>query len=229
LSKLAGKSGNATITARLRQRFDTAGPFSADELAELTASDCAALFGQPLRPPVDELMALYARALNDLGAFLRRRFDGSFDGLVEEADGSAVRLVDLLLEMPMYRDVAVYDGEPVPFLKRAQLTASDIGGFSDLDQLTLFADNLIPHVLRVEGVLRLDDALATAIDDEELLEPGGRAEVELRAGAVHVGELMAARSAMAVTPREVDNHLWCLGQEQRFKASPRPRIRTWFY
>ena len=85
----------------------------------------------------------------------------------------------------MYRDVAIYRGREVPFLKRAQITASDIGTFDDLDQLTLFADNLIPHVLRVEGVLVLDDALARTVDAGELLEAGGQAETELRAAAVH--------------------------------------------
>ena len=50
----------------------------------------------------------------------------------------------------------------VPFYKRAQLTAADLslafdgkglGSFEDLDQLTIFADNLVPHVLRVDKVL----------------------------------------------------------------------------
>ena len=127
----------------------------------------------------------------------------------------------------MYRDVADYHGTAVPFLKRAQITASDIGGFEDLDRLTVFADNLVPHVLRVEGVLRLDDGLAAAIDAGQLLEAGGPAEVELRAAAVYVGELLATNGSL--TPRQVDNRLWRWGQEARFKASPRPRVRTWFY
>src|SRR5205085_5333373 len=96
LTKLAGCSGNVTIQRRLRARFDADGPFSATELAAVTAADCASLFAQPLQPPVDELMGLFARSWNDLGRFLLDRFDGSFDALVGAAGGSAVRLVELL-------------------------------------------------------------------------------------------------------------------------------------
>lgn len=227
LDKEPGSSGSVTMMTRLRRRFDADGPFSAQELERLTAESCAEVFGQQLRPPVDELMALFARSLNDLGSFLLARFDGSFDALVEVAGASAARLVELLQEMPMYRDVASYGGTPVPFLKRAQLTASDVGRFDDLDRLTVFADNLVPHVLRVEGVLRLDDELARAIDTGELLEQGGAGEVELRAAAVHAGELIAEASRL--TPRQVDLALWRRGQDPRFKARHRPRIRTYFY
>src|SRR5438132_558734 len=95
------------------------------------------------------------------------RIDGSFDALVGAADGSAVRLVELLQAMPMYRDVATYNGRTVPFLKRAQITASDIGTFGDLDQLTIFADNLLPHVLRLDGVLTVEPALVALIEAGE--------------------------------------------------------------
>jgi hypothetical protein len=174
-------------------------------------------------------MALFARSHNDLGRFLLDRFDGSFDSLVAAADGSAARLVEMLVEMPMYRDVALYGGRAVPFLKRAQLTASDIGAFGDLDRLTLFADNLIPHVLRLEGVLAFDGALVAAIDRGDLLQAGGQAETEMRAAAVHGVELLVGGLHGSVTPRQVDNLLWRRGQEARFKASPRPRVRTAFY
>jgi hypothetical protein len=229
MSKMRGKSGNVTLSTKLRHRFDSDGPFTAEELSRLTADDCARVFGQHLHPPVDELMGLFAESWNDLGRFLLRRFDGSFQALVAAAGGSAARLVELLQEMPMYRDVATYEGVVVPFLKRAQLTAADIGSFSDLDRLTVFADNLVPHVLRVEGVLRLEDDLAATIDAGQLLEPGGRGEVELRAAAVEAGERLARLSGGALTPPQIDNLLWRWGQESRFKASPRPRVRSWFY
>ena len=227
LSKEPGQSGNATIATRLRQRFDAQGPFTAAELAMLTADDCAAVLRQHLHPPVDDLMGLYAQSLNDLGRFLLDRFGGSFEAMVDAAKGSATALVVLLQEMPMYRDVSTYRDREVPFLKRAQITASDIGGFDDLDRLTLFADNLIPHVLRLEGVLVVDPALVVRIQAGHLLEPGGQAEVELRATAVHAVERMAELTGIA--PRRLDHVLWQTGQQPRFKDVPRPRVRTCFY
>src|SRR5437764_533939 len=156
-----------------------------------------------VREACEWVMRLYAQSLNALGRFLLDRFGGAFDALVDAADRSATALVVLLQQMPLYRDVATYRGEQVPFLKRAQITASDIGTFGDLDQLTLFADNLIPHVLRIDGVLVLDHQLQQTIDAGQLLDAGGQAEVELRAAAVHAVELLAERSGVA--PRALDH------------------------
>ena len=43
------------------------------------------------------------------------------------------------------------------------------GKFHDLDELTIFADNLVPHVLRVDGVLAYDGHLARQIEGQELI------------------------------------------------------------
>src|SRR2546423_1823650 len=104
--------------------------------------------------------------------------------------------------------------------------AAGVCEFGDLDRLTIFADNLVPHVLRVDGVLVYDDELASRIDRGQLLEPGGE-EREIRACAVHAGELIAAE--LGVPPRVLDTWLWNRGQEPRYKAVPRHRCRTVFY
>jgi hypothetical protein len=128
--------------------------------------------------------------------------------------------------------VCRYDGRPVPFWKRAQICANDLHGALDcfgidVDRLTMFADNLVPHVLRVDGVLRLDDALAARIDRGELLTHGEPAEIELRACAVHAVELLA--QVTGHPPRIVDHLLWSAGQAPRYKSRPRPRCRTTAY
>ena len=108
--------------------------------------------------------------------------------------------------MPLAHDVAVYrlDGEPieVPFHKRAQITVSHLDhsvtgawAFDDVGELTAF-DNLVPHVLRMAGVLAYDDRLAHRIDGGELLVPGSPEEVEIRACGLHAVELLAARTGL---------------------------------
>ena len=90
----------------------------------------------------------------------------------------------------------------------------------------IFADNLVPHVLRVDRVLMYDDELAQRIDSEELLAPG-REETEIRACAVHACELIASR--LGVPARVLDGWLWNRGQDPRYKAVPRHRTRTVYY
>jgi len=241
LAKPPGLSGYRTIETRLRERFERTGPFTARELRGIDAREVAELLGQtPLAAPIDELMELFARGLRDLGELVATRTGGSFAGFVEEAGGSAESLVRSLLAMPLYRDVAQHDGITVPFLKRAQLTVSDLahalpeslGRFRDLSQLTIFADNLVPHVLRLDGVLRFEPALVARIDAGELIASGSREEVEIRACAVDaVEQLVGIRRARgdSVCARDLDEWLWLRGGGAAYKARPRHRTRCPYY
>jgi hypothetical protein len=125
--------------------------------------------------------------------------------------------------MTMWQDVGFY--------KRAQIAASDLalGGvadFDDIEALTIFADNLVPHVLRCEGVLVYDDGLAAHIDAGRLLRPGPQ-EREIRGCAVHACAAIAQRTGL--TERDLDNALWYRGQSPEYKARPRHRCRTVYY
>ncbi len=218
LRKRPGSSGYFTVAWALADHFRSDGPWDTPDLRELTAERVAAVLGQE---PGHELMSLYSRALNDLGAFMGDR--GALD-VVAAADGSAERLAEQVAEgMPLFADHGFY--------KRAQILPSDldlagVARFGDLDRLTIFADNLVPHVLRVDGVLRYDEPLGRRIDTGELLEPG-REEREIRACAVQACELIAAE--LGVPPRVLDMWLWNRGQAPSYKARPRHRTRTAFY
>jgi len=243
LRKRPGLSGYFTVAAALADRFRTRGPLSAEEMAAITADSCAELFGQDAgHPVVGELMARFARALNDLGALLADRYGGACTALIEAAGGSAARLIGLLAEMPYFQDVQIHAGEPVAFYKRAQLAAADLalafggvgwGRFEDLADLTIFADNLVPHVLRVDGILMYSPELMERVDGGELIPPGSAEEVELRAAAVTAAELIvtaARRQDLAWTAMDVDYRLWNRGQQPYFKqVKPRHRTRTVFY
>lgn len=235
-------SGYFTIASYLKDRFETQGPFSADQLTRLTTGDCAKIFRQNLEvEPVRELMSLFASALNDLGEYLLTRFEGEFVNLVNAAESSAERLVELLERMPYFKDVEQYNGLEVPFYKRAQLCAADLsvalgnqgyGFFNDLHRLTIFADNLVPHVLRLDGILRYDEKLASRIDAGELIESGSPEEIEIRACAVYAVELMVEEFrnlGHKVSAIKLDYFLWNRGQQPEYKAHKRHRTRTVFY
>jgi hypothetical protein len=217
LRKRPGCSGYFTVAWSLADFYRAGERWSNADLRRLTAPEIAAVLGQD---PAHELMGLYATALRSLGDFLEER---SALQLVTEASGSAERLASELASMPFFADIG--------FWKRAQIAPNDlalagVASFSDLDRLTIFADNLVPHVLRVDGVLRYEASLAARIDAGELLPPG-REEREIRACAVHACELIAER--LGVAPRVLDMWLWNRGQAPEYKAIPRHRTRTVFY
>ena len=65
------------------------------------------------------------------------------------------------------------------FYKRAQIAANDLHlarvvQYEDVDRLTIFADNLVPHVLRLDGVLHYSDELAALIDERAAAARGRR-------------------------------------------------------
>ena len=211
-------SGYFTVSWGLADRFRALGPWTNAELRAMRTEEIAEVLGQP---PGHELMALFAQALRQLGGFLGER---SPLEAVAAAEGSAVRLAEMLAGgMSMFADHGFY--------KRAQITASDldlagIASFGDIDRLTIFADNLVPHVLRCDGVLVYDDRLAAHIDAGRRLRPGPQ-EREIRACAVHACALLARRTGM--TERDIDNALWTRGGAPAYKAVPRHRCRTIFY
>jgi Potential Queuosine, Q, salvage protein family len=230
LRKRAGRSGYNTIAAGLRERFETAGPWRAQQLAEIDAATLAATFGQD---PEHELMALFAGSLRDLGARVAGEHGGRFAAVADAAAGSAVVLALRLGSWRCFADSSRYGTLEVPFLKRAQIAAADLARagvvtFADLERLTMFADNLVPHVLRLDGVLRFTPELVARIEHEELIEHDSPEEVEIRACAVHAVELIV--SARADTDAAaVDQLLWQRGQEPGYKTSPRHRSRCTAY
>ena len=232
LRKRPGLSGYNTIAAGLRDRFASAGPWSAGELAGIDRSQIAAVTGQE---PGHELMGLFAASLSGLGRRIQERHGGSFAAVADAADGSAVTLARSLGEWDCFADSSRYRGLDVAFLKRAQIAAADlhrarVATFTDLPRLTMFADNLVPHVLRLDGILTMHPDLVARIDAEQLIVHGSPEEVEIRACAVHAVELIVAAAGRPdLTAAAVDQHLWRRGQQPHYKASPRHRSRCTAY
>jgi hypothetical protein len=219
-------SGYCTVAWGLADHIRAHAGVGALTSAWLRTVDTRAIAAILDQPPDHELMSLYAQALRELGRFLgdRRALD-----LVAECGRSAERLAEALAGRSASGGMAMFDDRG--FYKRAQIVPSDlalagVAEFDDLDRLTIFADNLVPHVLRCDGVLVYEQSLAARIDASEIL-PAGGPEREIRACAVHACELISRRTG--VPERLLDAWLWNRGQAPEYKARPRHRCRTVFY
>jgi len=215
-----GESATTALTRRLTAHArERGGTWTAGELRRIGPAGVGDVLGQDAEHP---LVALYADALNQLGGWL-----GDRDALqaIAAARGSAERLAaQLAAGMPFFDDVGFY--------KRAQITVNDlalagVAAFADLDRLTAFADNLVPHVLRAEGMLVYAPALAERVDAGLPLPAGGGMEREIRACAVQACELLAAR--WGIPARTLDNWLWNRAQAPGYDDPPPHRTRTVFY
>lgn len=218
IAKRQGMSGYYTMATGLTERFQAHGAWSNDELRRIGAAELAEALGQDAG---HELMSLYADALRQLGRWLG---DRPATAVIDAVGGSAETLAESLVA-----GMAFYDDRG--FYKRAQIAGPElqrfgVAQFTDLSRLTLFADNLVPHVLRTDRALVYSELLAAHIDAGELL-PHGSWEREIRACAVQAVEQLAGLSGAA--PHELDMALWSRGQTPEYKARPRHRHRTVFY
>jgi Potential Queuosine, Q, salvage protein family len=239
--KKDGASGYFTTAKRLKEHCETRGIPAPAELTRWTAQDCARVFDQDLASPhAQELMWLFALALNGLGAWTVDQHGGDYLGFLRRAKRTE-GAVAALLAMPFFRDVATYDDREVPFLKRAQILVHDLQiaapahpllAFDDFAEMTIFADNIVPFVLRADAVLRYDDWLERRIQNGELIGSGSCEEIEMRACAVHAAELLRAamvRAGRSITAREIDQALWNRGQEIRGQVATRPHLTRCTY
>lgn len=230
LRKRPGRSGYGTVADALSDHRRSAGPWTAKTLAEIDAPTIASILGQDTGHP---LMALYAASLRDLGTRVSTDHQSRFEAVVDDAADSAVRLARRLGTWDCFEDCSRHGALRLPFLKRAQIAAADlqragVADWRDLEALTMFADNLVPHVLRLDGILRFDPALVARIDLEELIIHDSPEEIEIRACAVHAVELIvAARPGSRAA--DIDQLLWDRGGGARYKASPRHRCRCTAY
>ncbi len=193
--------------------------------------------------PGFRLVSMFRQSLNELGRFVSEKY-GSYASLIESLDPQtrAARLAELLFSnLKTYHDVSRYHGSKVFFLKRAQIISSDLflafegkgyGEIHDIDQLTMFADNLLPHYFRVEGVLTYADDLLGRITRGEEIPAGSEEEIEIRAFAVQAVEQMKEllqRKEKTITAAMIDNYIWHAAQDLKYKSLPRHRTVTWFY
>jgi hypothetical protein len=239
-----GKSTYKNVAATLKAYADAGHALNARFAAHVTAPELAKLFGVA---PDFALMPMFAESLNQLGNFVIKEYDGEYANLLDSLPGPelASQLVALLTtNLSCYNDQTTYNSQPVYFYKRAQITVNDLylafngvgfGDFPDVAHLTTFADNLIPHLFRIEGALHYDPALLTRIEQGQLLEAASPEEIEIRAaGVVCVEEtcrLINEKSGedQQIFPAMLDVYLWNRAQSPHYKSHPRHLTETYYY
>uniref|UniRef100_A0A0K0DEJ8 Queuosine 5'-phosphate N-glycosylase/hydrolase n=1 Tax=Angiostrongylus cantonensis TaxID=6313 RepID=A0A0K0DEJ8_ANGCA len=149
------------------------------------------------------------------------KFDSSFCNCVVAANGSAVKLLEIIVEnFESFRDFAIFCGQKVSFLKRAQILVADVYGalkdsnpectFSDIGCLTMFADYRVPQALAFLGVLEYSKELMGMLTHGRHLPSGSPEEVELRGASIWACELQATEgdAVLPVHAMDVDIFAW---------------------
>ncbi len=215
--------------------------WDAEYLSTIPRETVATIFRGTPTSPLIPLFEERVHNLHETGRVLLEHFRGQFVTAVELAQGSAVQLTLLLAQyFPSFYDVACYHNQQVRFFKRAQICVADLQGtfcgrqwgtFTDIDQLTVFADYKLPQVLRHSSIIEYDLSLAAKVDSQELLKPESEEEIEIRAATIWACELLRRsllQQGYSMSAVEIDQRLWLLGQ-QLTGVRPYHRTRTIYY
>lgn len=235
--------GYDALAAALSRAVETGSPvWDADWLADLEAETLADILRPDAGCPPIPLFAERLTNALEVGRTLRSRYEGQFANVVEDAGYDAVTLaLTLEREFPSFADVALWNGQPVPFLKRAQICVADLraitggsgaGNIRDIERLTAFADYKLPQLLRRIGAIIYAPELAAQVDSSTLIPAGSPPEIEIRAATLWAVELLRralARRGVERSAAEIDYRLWSESQTKTPDERPYHRTRTIYY
>jgi hypothetical protein len=198
LAKWQGKdwTGAYGMYASINKALERGVPFTSPQyLAQMSLYDVNKIFSEDSQIPLAQERK---EVFNEVGQILSKQY-GSFLKLFLDSNRRAFNngkgfVERLVSAFPSFNDSAVIDGKKAIFNKRAQLAAAEIQGrflademnaFDDIDQLTVFADYVLPKGLRAVGILEYSPDLAARVDAGNLIQKNSREELEIRASSVH--------------------------------------------
>jgi len=171
--------------------------FSGEYLSNVTRKDLESVFAGTIEMPMlDERVALF----NEVGRVLVEKYQGRYSNFVRScaprlyANGDGL-LERLTTEFPRFRDVSMYHGSEVHIYKLAQLgiwgmhlALSPRGAWKleDAENLTAFADYIVPVGLRVMNIFEYAPELEKQINGLVEVKRDSEAEIELRASSIYV-------------------------------------------
>jgi len=219
-------SDSDAMLVSIRRAIESGIPFlDGNYLATVTRAELEKVFhGSTEMPMLDERVHIF----NDVGRVLAEGYEGRFHNftascaprLYAAGDGLLERLVT---EFPRFDDVSSYGDARPQFYKLGQLAlwmmyaSLDAGRrfpIADMDQMTAFADYIVPVALRVMGILEYSPQLEAAIDARQELPADSAWEVEIRAHTLYATDLLCTElnkrrpaDRQLITP-QVDARLW---------------------
>ncbi len=228
IAKEAGIELEYDVIARgLKKAFEQDNFVTPQDWTRVTAKDLSELLSISLdrHPHLDELLHNFASHLRATGEKIVSEYGGKVLNLLSACGHSAAALAETVGAWPHFRDVHHYKGRDVPILKRAQILGADmnlaLGDLRDVDRLTCFADNMVPHVLRCDGILEYTT--------DEAIHDGSEKEIELRASAIHVVECMRKALGGGITSVNIDHMLWHRGYDPDIYERKPHRTRSVWY
>jgi len=171
--------------------------------------------------------------INEVASTMIDLFNSNVYELMQVANFDAIHLQNLILsQFKSFTDISLYNERVIYFNKRVQLLIADLNyilvsnGYKKLkniDKITACADYKIPFILREFGMIEYDKELSKLVDNKVILEKGSKEEIEIRAHAIWVVELMKfeyCKLGIKVESHQINDFLWMISQIKNLKYKP---------
>jgi len=136
--------------------------------------------------------------LNEVGDTLVSKYDGDWINFIENgpkklyANGEGL-VERLITDFQRFDDFSIYENEKIYFLKLAQLAfwgihrelSSTYFYIEDMENMTAFADYIIPVALQASGITKYTPELEKNINEGVLIERDSIEEIEIRAATIY--------------------------------------------
>lgn len=241
-------TGYWSLVAAIKRAEEDGIPFTnAHYMASVTKDELANVFRSEFGsiPLLNERV----KALNEAGRVLLEKFGGTFRSCIEQSNHDAVKLLKIVVEnFTSFQDVCKIQDTTYSFLKRAQIVVADIWGcfegkglgyFSNIDELTMFADYRVPQTLEYFEVLSYSSDLKEKLLNSVVFPNGSKYEVEIRGCSIQAVEdlkvevlkLLNEKSASkevtdVLNSITLDFYLWDFARGHRKEMEHLPFHRT---
>jgi hypothetical protein len=132
----------------------------------------------------------------------------------------------------------LHDGTTIYFYKKAQLVVGELYrnlrkkeekfNFPDINNMTVFVDNVLPAVLMCDEILILDEEIRKKIDDGKEIK-AGPIEAEIRSISIFICEEIIKLNEK-LNSVNLDYYLWKIGKEEKYRKYERHSTKnTIFY
>lgn len=186
---------------------------------------------------VGELPLIRSRYNNlvEMNKFIKK--NGNFYDAIKNMYSDKELFTYIISNLKCYKDEEVYNGHTIYFYKRAQLLTSDILKVRELledvkvsySNLVGCADYKIPQVMRNLGILEFDEELSFLVDNKILIDDNSTMEIEIRANTLIVIDYIANKLENKFNRNDINDYIWCLGQDKSKMIKPYHRTLTNHY
>lgn len=177
------------------------------------------------------------RIVTRIAKVANEKMNGNFYEYINAMDSDKEIFNTILEYFSSFEDARVYAGKTIYFYKLAQLLTSDILHVIenkekrkvDYSNLLGCADYKIPQVLHGLRILEYDKELSLLLDTKTEICENSEYEVEIRASQIVTINYIWERIDRRIARIDINDFIWCKGQDKTREYKPYHLTRTTSY